>query len=453
MACQGRHGAISVFMTYTLIALLAIECGLILVWGLKQRERYMQFPILAAAVFLGWLMPQFLGLTKFYGLPAGALDKTVLMAIFCMGAAYWGYVQNSRPAQLFRWSFNRRKLLQGSAALSLLGAFFFYKMGQLAAEANAETGGLWTGIITIYAFFGHMLTVGFAIALILHVRRPSRATWVILGFGLIFYFERVVIAGRRAELVDLFLMVLFALWFNRRWAPPRSVIIGAFIVGALVINSAGDYRRTMLGEDRASWSGAGVEEILSIDYVGNLTRIAEGNAAGEEARNAVLTIEAVDRRLNFDYGFSLWNAFVHQYIPAQLIGSNLKKALTIDLENPAHMEFGHIPYPGTTYTGLADSFSSFWFFGAVKFFLIGYILSRWYRAANEGHFVAQLVIMLSMGAALHSITHTAHHFFLVFIKLAAFTVPVVIYARVKRRSKHQAVVSSTQETLVRNAAA
>ena len=113
----------------------------------------------------------------------------------------------------------------------------------------------------------------------------------------------------------------------------------------------------------------------------------------------------------------------------------------------------YTPWPGTTPTGLADSFSSFWFFGAVKFFLIGFILSRWYRAANEGNFVAQLVIMLSMGAALHAITHTTHHFFLIFIKLAAFTVPVLLYARVARRPNHQTGVPPLRAIPARNAKA
>jgi hypothetical protein len=426
-------------MTTLLIVLLAAECIFILAWGLKRRERYLQFPILATAVFLGWLVPQFIGLTNFDGLPDTALDKTILMAILCLGAAYWGYIQNKHPAKLFRWSFSRRRLLKASAALSFLGAYFFFKVSQLAAEANAMYGGAWTGIITIYVFFAQMLPVGFVIALILHLKRPSPGTFLILGFGLLFFLERILIRGRRAAMAELFLMVMFALWFNRQWAPPRSLIIGSFVFGALVVNTIGDYRGTMLKEDRATWSGAGIEAVLDIDFIGNLKRIAEGNAGGDEVRNALLTIEAVDRRQTFDYGASLWNAFLHQYVPGQFVGSDLKSALAFDLEDPVQMEFGNSPYSGhfgSTFTGLADSFRSFWFLGAIKFFLIGYILSRWYRAASEGNFVAQLVIMLSMGAALHAITHTTHHFFLVFVKLAAFTVPALIYARVKPRIRY-----------------
>ena len=139
-------------MTYLLIAVLVILSGLILAWGLRQRERYLQFPILAAAVFLGWLMPQFLGLTNAYGLPPGALDKTVLMAIFCLGASYWGYVQNRRPAKLFQWSFNRNRLLQGSIALSVFGAYFLLQSGSTCGGGNGGDWWDWTGIITIYVF-------------------------------------------------------------------------------------------------------------------------------------------------------------------------------------------------------------------------------------------------------------------------------------------------------------
>ncbi len=417
-------------MTYILISLLAIESALILSWGFKTRERYLQLPILVAAVFLGWVLPQFLGLTNWYGQPAGALDKTILMAILCLAASYWGYVQNKRPAKLFEWRFNRKRLLHGSAALSLLGAYFYFKVGQLSAEVT----GLWTGPITVYAFFAQMLSVGFAIALILHLKRASLGTWLILGFDLLFILDRVVIQGRRADAAEVFLMLLLAIWFTRRWAPSRSVMISAFIVGALVINSAGDYRGIMVKEDRTSWSGAGVEQLSSIDFVGNLKKIAEGNAGGEEVRNAAMTIEAVDRRWDFDFGLSLWNAFIFYYVPAQFVGTDLKKALRADLGAPAaYLEFGYVPWTGSTVTGLADSFASFWFFGAVKFFLIGYIMSRWYQAANGGQFVAQLVIMLSMTQALHAVTHDTANFFLVFVRLAAFIIPVVVYARVRRR--------------------
>ena len=43
-----------------------------------------------------------------------------------------------------------------------LGSYFFFLMSQLA-EAATEAGGGWTGIITVYAFFAWLLTIGISI--------------------------------------------------------------------------------------------------------------------------------------------------------------------------------------------------------------------------------------------------------------------------------------------------
>lgn len=427
-------------MTTFLLWLFVLICLAIMSWGLMKRERMIQFPFLAAAVFMGWMLPQLVGLTSHSYLPKGGLEKTIFMAILCVGAAWIGYTFNQRPARLFWWQFDRRRLLRGSAALSLLGAFFFYQVGLLAANVTAETGGQWTGIITIYVFMARLLSIGMVIALILYLNKPSWPTLFILLFDLMFYLDRIVIKGRRSDMVELGLMLFMALWFYRRWLPPRWTIVTVLIVGALVINSIGDYRSTMLGEDRTTWSGAGISKILEIDYTGNLMNIASGDVMGGELTNAVMNIEAADRQFSFDFGLSLWNNLVHSYIPGQWVGKDVKQALMIDFGNPAYSEFGHIPHTGTTSTGVSDAFLSFWYLGAIKFYLIGLIMSRWYKAAVQGNIVAQMILMLTVNASLLAITHSTHAFFTVFVQLAAFLLPVLVWARVKR---HQNTASNT----------
>jgi hypothetical protein len=419
-------------MTEILLWLLALSGAAILVWGLRRRDRMIQFPFLAAVVFMGWVTPQLLGLTSYPSRPPGALEKTIFMAWLCLLACWAGYVFNRRPARLFEWRFDRRRLVWASAALSLLGAFFFYQVSLLAVDVIERFGGQWTGVITIYIFLGRLLTVGFAMALLLHLAKPTWPTLTIVVFGLSFYLDRILIHGRRQDAVELCLMVLMALWFQRRWLPPRGVVIGAFILGALFVNSIGDYRSTMLGKDQYSWSGAGITKIFDIDFAGNLRGIVEGKQPSYELHNAMLAIEATDRRLDFDYGLSLWNGFVQRYIPGQFLGPELKRNLYIEREDSARRAFGFVQPIGTTVTGLTDAFQSFWFFGAIKFFLIGFIMSRWWCAARAGNRVAQLVLMLCVGASLEAITHTTHHFFLVFVEIAAFMSPALLYARVSR---------------------
>ncbi|MGR9099995.1 MAG: hypothetical protein ACU826_05450 [Gammaproteobacteria bacterium] len=417
-------------MTALLLSVLSLQCLGIIGWGLIQRKRMVQFPFLAAGVFLGWIVPQLLGLRHNPFLPAGALDKTIIMAIMCLGASFFGYKLNKIHAKLFWWRFDRQRLLLGSMLLSLIGAFFFYQISLLAPSVTAEMGGQWTGIITVYVFFSRMLTFGLAIALILHFLRPSWPSLIVILFDLVFYLDRIVIKGRRAAMIELGLMFVMALWFNRRWLPSRTFMVITIVIGALVINSIGDYRKIMLGEDRTTWSGAGLDDILKIDFIGNLARLANGEADSHELKNAALNIEAVDRQLRFDYGLSHWNNLVFAYVPGQWVGYEVKQSLMFDLGNPAYDEFNFIGNVGSTSTGLTDAFQSFWYFGAVKFFLIGLIMSRWYQAALKKNLVAQMVLMLVISGALHAITHSTHSFFTVFVSLAVFLIPLLAWSRV-----------------------
>lgn len=419
-------------MTAFLIYLFFIGCLAIFWWGLSRKSRLIQFPFLAAAVFLGWMFPQMIGMSNLNNLPQGALEKTLIMAIFCLAASFLGYVINSRPAKIFDWQLSYKRLLWCSLYLSALGAYFFITVNSLAADATAEFGGQWTGVITIYVFFSRMLNVGFVIALIVHLNRPSKLALSIIIFDSLFYIHRIFILGRRAAMVELFLMLLLALWFNRKWVPSRTLVVAALFFGAMVVNSIGDYRAVMLGDNTNKWSSVNFSDILNIDYLGNFQRIADGDAMNTELLNAALTIEAVDRTMNFDYGFSLWNAVVHNYVPAQIVGKDIKQAMVIDTGNSAQQVFWHEAHTGSTQTGLADAFNSFWFFGAIKFFLIGYIMNRWYRAAVNGNLVAQMIVMLTASASLHAITHTTHHYFVTYIWLAAFLLPIVTFSRIKK---------------------
>jgi hypothetical protein len=357
------------------------------------------------------------------------------MAILCLAASWWGYERDRQPARLFTWDFNHGRLVVGATVMTLLGAFFFYQVSQLAAEVTAETGGRWSGIITIYVFFSTLLSFGMALALVLFLRKPDWTALSLVLLGLIFYLHRILIAGRRAAMVELGMMVILACWFNRRLLPPRWAMLTTILVGALVVNSIGDYRSVMLGKDRSTWSGAGISEIMDIDYWGNIKAMVSGESPNYELTNAVMNIAAVERTLYFDFGLSHWNGFVLRYIPGQWVGYEFKQWLMADLPNHAQRVFGYRAYTGTTHTGLSDAFLSFWYFGAVKFLLIGLILGRWYRAARQGHLTAQLVVILTITPALHAITHSTHSFFILFLQLAVFLLPVIWFARKRVNSE------------------
>ena len=120
-------------------------------------------------------------------------------------------------------------------------------------------------------------------------------------------------------------------------------------------------------------------------------------------RNAVLRINAVDRLMSFDFGVFHWNTLVFNFVPAQLVGSDVKESLFITM--PAQYSRDYDPPTGSTETGMADAFASFWYFGFLKFVLIAYMLGRLYRTAMMGYLPAQVIYILSIAPALLAITH------------------------------------------------
>ncbi|WP_163702699.1 hypothetical protein [Adonisia turfae] len=408
-------------MTYVLLVLLTLVCGGLLTWGLQKKQRMLHYPFLSGAVFAGWVLPQLLGLsTNPDSFPHEALDKTIFMTLLCVGACYVGHYLNKKPFSKFHWSFNRQRLLIAATLLSLGGSYFFYRVSALADE----TVGLWTGIITIFVFLSSLLSIGLALSLAIHIRQPSRWSTAIIIFDVAFYLHRIVFWGRRRFLVELVLMIGLALWFRYRKLPPRLMVIAALIAGALWINSIGDYRAAVMSDTPGK-----VNAINQIDFVGNLQNLlTEG---GHEMANATYNIAAFDSRGNFDLGVSHWNRFVHLYIPGQLIGFDTKESIKIQINDSASELFYHEAHTGSTATGISDSFQSFWYFGAIKFLIISYIMRSFFRAGNQGHFLAQVLLMLVFPGSLEAITHNTDRFFMLWPRLIAFLGPAILYSKVK----------------------
>lgn len=409
-------------MTSTLLAILILVCGTLLAWGYQKPERMLHYPFLAGCVFAGFIFPQLLGLSlNFEQLPPHALDKTILMTILCAGACYIGHSINKTPFQFFNWSFDYSRLLIVATTLSLSGAYFFFKISELAEE----TVGLWTGIITIFVFLSSTLTIGLAIALTVHTFYPSRWSLAIIIFDAAFYLHRIVFLGRRRYTFEFIIMFGLALWFRFRKLPSRVVLVTVIILFTLWISSVGDYRTALIGEQTG-----GFQDVIKIDFVGNLQGIA--SEGGHDLTNAVYNIEAFDRRGNFDLGLRHWNGFIDYHVPGQFVGYDTKQNLMVSLDNAALKEFNYRPKTGSTTTGISDSFLSFWYFGAIKFLIISYVMRSLFRAASRHSLVAIILLMLIYSGALESITHSTDRFFIAWFRIIAFLGPSLLFAREKK---------------------
>lgn len=408
-------------MSYIPIVFFTVECFLLLAWGLMQQRRMYEFPFLAAAVFTGFILPQLIGLFNDPFISFESLNKTIFMSGLCLGMSYVGYRKNTYPLKSFNWVYSEKRLLYVSIFFSIIGAYFFIAIRRLPEELTSVSN--WSGPPVLYLFFANVIDYAFAISLLLFLKTRNKfALWIVI-FDIMFYFDRIFIAARRGIILQIFLYVMLSIWFSRKAAVSRGIMVIGIICATLFIYSVGEYRGI---------GGSRLKEISQIEFLNNLKEILKGG--GVEMRNAVVTIESVDATKNFDFGIFHWNTFVFNYVPAQIVGSKIKESLMIPVRDPAYTLFLYTAPTGSTFTGMSDAFRSFWYFGALKFFLIGLILSKLYRSAIKGNIASQLFYMLTITPALQSITHHTQWFFSAWVHIGIFLIPALLFARRKRNN-------------------
>jgi hypothetical protein len=398
--------------------LLALICWMIGT-GLVRPSRLYELPFLAGAMAFAFLAPQLPGVANDPTIPEGAYVKMMVMTMLCLGMLLVGWQGRNLPSRMMRLSFDEGRLLAVAAVMSGLGAIFYFQLSRLPGEVSI--GVQMSGAPVMYLFFARLLNYGLAIAALCFVRRPSVAAGTILAVDMIFCLDRILVTGKRAEAVEVILIFALALWFQRRWVPPRSLVLAGVFVGTVLMSSMSDYREITRAQgsfDRGS--------IASIDFAGNFRELLE--RGGPELRNAVQRVGQIDRSARFDFGAVHWNRLVFNFVPAQLVGHRLKESLRLPTPEP---ERDYQPATGTTETGMVDAFLSFWYFGAVKFLLLGWAMSRIWASAMSGSAVGQIVYMLSIVPAMHAVSHVTDWVLQIWVHMLLFLAPALLLALVR----------------------
>ncbi|KQS76672.1 hypothetical protein ASG25_15450 [Rhizobium sp. Leaf384] len=405
-------------MNDVMTGLLFAAVFALLAWGMARQERIYEFPFLVGAVSFAFILVQVPGLAHDYFVPQPAFVRTVAFMILCLFMCWLGWTRQAGSPAALEWTFSETRLLVAAMVLSVAGAYFYYALSRLPSEMTIAVQ--MTGVPVIFVFFSRLLVYGLAISALCLARRFSLAAMGIIAFDLVFIGDRILRSGSRADTVELFMIFALAWWFYRRRAIPRWVVLCGLVFGTLLMNSVGDYRAIS-----KSGNGLTIEAMTEIDLVGNTSAILANG--GDEVRNAIKRISHTSETMEFDYGLSHWNRLVFSFVPAQLLGGKVKADLMMPLPALAR---DYSPIRGTTETGLADAFQSFWYFGAVEFFLLAYFLRRILAAADAGWFAGQFVYVLSVVPAMHAISHKTDWILMVWIHMLLFAVPVLAFASI-----------------------
>jgi len=416
-------------MTSLLFSWLVIALVATLVCALAEPHRFYWYPALCALTILGWVVPQLVVLLDFPDLPSGALPLTLLMILLCFLAILAGWWRGGRArAWDFRAEFDVGRLLIGAVALTLIGTYFRIRLYSLPDHLLEM--GAWSGPQTIYIFFARMQMLAFALCWLLFLRYRSTLALGIAAFNLLFFLDRIFIGGRRATILEVGFILLAGLWLCRGWAPPRIALIAG--AGALVIlfNAIGEYRFATRARqaltDPISIAEAW-ENIKGIDW------LAAANPEDRDPRqlelyNATLVIAATQERRDFEWIGNYWDSLVFRYVPGQLVGFGLKESLMFNTTDPMLEVYGVQKHAGTTRTGFADAFRSFWLFGALVFFGFAWLMRVCWERAITGDLLFQFLYLILMKDALHAITHSTSRFVVFWPYVVIFAGPVFWFA-------------------------
>ncbi|QDY70482.1 hypothetical protein [Qingshengfaniella alkalisoli] len=406
-----------------LVALVALTLGC-LFRGLVDTRRIFELPFLAGLIVASFVLPQAISLLYAPFLPVGAYDKTIFMTLLCFLFLLVGWQIARRPIDLLRADLSERRLMEVATVFSLIGAYFYYKLGQIPGEAIV--GVQISGAPVKYLFFARLMTYGLTIACLCFARRPTKWMLAVIAIDTMFYLDRIVVTGKRAEAAELFMIFALAFWFQRGRKMSRMLLIGAVAVAVLGTASMSEYRNVT----RAN-SGPEMSQIYKIDFVGNLTESFQDG--GHELRYAMILIDHIDATSRFDYGSIHWNNLVWNYVPSRFVGADVKQELMVSTPGvPRDFQ----PATGSTMTGMSDAFQSFWYLGALKFFLLAYILRRIWNSAQRGDTLGQFVYILSVVPAMHAFSHQTDWVLSGWVHMLVFCTPVFAYALARPTTRH-----------------
>ncbi|TLD69943.1 hypothetical protein FEM03_14520 [Phragmitibacter flavus] len=388
-------------MPYYYLYLLIATLIVFFLFVLKSPAKIFEYPYFMAAVMAIFVLPQAYSLILFPGgVNMPEIKDMLLICSLCLWCCAFGYKfapsvsiirDISRPVDLDRF------LIVGVAfALVGLASGVFLPRDQVAFGSR---GGL-TGVATIYMFFGSLIYPGFAICYYVFRKKINFFTVSALALSSISPLIAIV-QGRREPTATVILALAVTSYFLFRKPPNRVVVFVGLFFAMLAIPATGDYRRIMHDE--------GISKIREVNLVENFKNFVTRESV-LELRNGAAIIESTRIQRRYGWGAGYWNLLVHRFVPAQIVGRQTKEALLVgtNLEKIYSTELAtnYEISPGSTITGMGDSYEQFGWFGCLFFAAVGMLFkSVWTAAMQPNAAFAQIFYIMICTSAMRAITH------------------------------------------------
>lgn len=389
---------------------------LILVWlslrGLLGGRAIFEFPTIAAMLGLAWIVPQGIKLGS-SPLDMFGSEAFWLYVSLCFLAIWGGFVAGKsthfRKNQKFPGAdfprYSVKRLLIAAVCLTSIGQIAQLFMGTVD---TSEMGSQWTGVITMYALLSKASGLGLCLSVLIFAHTRSRIALLIALISALPLFTTAFFGIRREQIFDLFVLS-FGSWYVARARSPSPLIVAScLLIGALILNSAGNLREYVASEG-GTLAGAMISEEVYHEF--DYADLSQGSSS--EIGQAQYDFWSMNQGWEWEFGAEYINAMTQQYVPAFLLGRTFKDSLRIDTlsERINRGKSDGMLVFGATRTGFSDSYRSFGVFGAFVFGIIGFIFGLLYARSQGGGISSQYYYFVLLAEGLKSVTHSTSEFF------------------------------------------
>jgi len=374
--------------------------------GVIWTNHFWEAPTWVGFIFLAYLTPQAIYIERtgtFEQLEGWIAWQYITL---CLAAFYIGFYRAKKRwvsvGILQKQPVADKRLLRRATIILLLGAVSLLRVREMAAAE--ELGSQWTGAITFFYLLFQCIFMALAVG-VMRWLDGYRTIWLILVIGALALAAIAIGANAKRSLtVEVFLVFGILIYMIKGWTPPRMLLISVMVFGTFLMHQIGAVREYVYsGQGNAFQAVAAGVPFQKFNYF-------EPKKA-PELTQALVDIYRARQGVDFDGPVFLWNRMVHQYVPAFLVGQDIKDGLKIQTKREYLDGFDNYNWFGATRTGFSDTFSGYWFFGALMFALIGWIMGRLYMVALYQVPWALFLYPLLVNDAMFAITESTARFF------------------------------------------
>ena len=323
--------------------------------------------------------------------------------------------RNDLAALRERYDFD--KLLKGAVALVVIGGIAQFLLQREVVTMKA--GDLFTGAVAFYVMMTALLIYGASLGWLLYLYTGDKKALVLALIGLAVTVPTILLAARRELSFTVVSIIFLGLWFVKKKAISRLLLLPLVFVGATLINEAGAIRGYIARQD-STLIGA-----LSADDIEDTSRNKNNY---DEMASGVSDIAITTWSDRYSFLGPYYNTIIQLYVPAFIVGHDLKDSLKLE-EDESAGSYSNYFANGATRTGFADSFQAFHYFGCLIFLAISYFMGVLWKRANAGDILSQLYYMILLAAGLKVFTESTSIFFGVLPLIIGSTYAVFRYAR------------------------